>query len=101
MVQVEMNNMYINVGANNGGEKFEQKTPQLPVSNCFSSHVLPNSRGNVNEFTCNKCSVYESRLKEALDELGSARTIIDILQKTLLASTTNTQDNNPASTKDS
>ena len=51
------------------------------VSNCFSSHVLSNNRGNVNEFTCNKCSVYESRLKEALDELGSARTIIDILQK--------------------
>ena len=25
MVQVEMNNMYINIGANNGGEKFEQK----------------------------------------------------------------------------
>ena len=25
MVQVEMNNMYINICANNGGEKFEQK----------------------------------------------------------------------------
>ena len=25
MVQVEMNSMYINIGANNGGEKFEQK----------------------------------------------------------------------------
>ena len=32
IVQVEMNSMYINIGANNGGEKFEQKTPQLPVS---------------------------------------------------------------------
>ena len=32
MVQVEMNNMYINIGANKGGERFEQKTPQLPVS---------------------------------------------------------------------
>ena len=25
MVQVEMNNVYINIGANNGGERFEQK----------------------------------------------------------------------------
>ena len=25
MVQVKMNNMYINIGANKGGEKFEQK----------------------------------------------------------------------------
>jgi len=30
MVQVEMNNMYINIGANNGGEKFEQKKTPLP-----------------------------------------------------------------------
>ena len=30
--KVKMNNMYINIGANNGGEKFEQKTPQLPES---------------------------------------------------------------------
>ena len=25
MVQVEVNNMYINIGANNGSEKYEQK----------------------------------------------------------------------------
>jgi hypothetical protein len=42
----------------------------------------------------------EAQLKEALDELGSARMIIDILQKQLLTSTAtkNTQDNNLAPT---
>jgi len=45
--------------------------------------------------------VYEFQLKEALDELGSVRMIIDILQKELLTSTTtlNTQDNNLALTE--
>jgi lysophospholipase L1-like esterase len=57
---------------------------------------LPEISGNINEYTCNKCSAYEDQLKEALVELGSAQMIIDILQKVLLSSvrTTNTQDNN-------
>jgi hypothetical protein len=29
---------------------------------------------------CEKCSEYESQLREALDELGSAREIIEILE---------------------
>jgi predicted nucleic-acid-binding Zn-ribbon protein len=71
------------------------------VSYCVSSHILPKNRGNTNEYVCNKCSVYESQLKEALDELGSARRIIDILQKEFLTSTAtrNTQDNNLAQTE--
>ena len=69
------------------------------VPSCDSHHISPENRGNINEFNCNKCSIYEARLKEALDELGSARLIINILQKELIASTTtmNSQDNNPAS----
>ena len=32
MVQVELNNMYINIGVNNGSENYEQKNIRLPVS---------------------------------------------------------------------
>ena len=34
MVQVEMNNIYTNIGANNGGEKFEQ-IKNTATSPCF------------------------------------------------------------------
>jgi hypothetical protein len=37
-----------------------------------SSHKFPKSRGNINEYVCNKCSVYKTQLKEVLDELGIA-----------------------------
>lgn len=69
---------------------------------CASSHLLSLSKGNINEFDCNKCSVYQSQLKVVLDELGSARLIIDILQNELLTATTTriTQDNGLASTDD-
>ena len=72
------------------------------VPSCDSHHLPPENRGNTNEFNCNKCSIYEARLKEALDELGSAWLIINILQKELIASmtTTNSQDNNPVSTEE-
>ena len=36
---------------------------------------------NINESSCKKCTEYELQLSEALDELGSARKIIEILQK--------------------
>jgi len=32
MVQVELNDMYINIGVNNGSEKLLTKKPRLPVS---------------------------------------------------------------------
>jgi hypothetical protein len=32
MVQVEVNNMYINIGANKAVKNYEQKTLRLPVS---------------------------------------------------------------------
>jgi len=35
------------------------------------------------QYVCNKCSVYETQLKEVLDELGSTRLISDILQEDL------------------
>jgi hypothetical protein len=53
-----------------------------------SSHILPKSKGNIGDYVCNKCSVSETQLKEALEELELARMIIDILQKELLASMT-------------
>ena len=58
------------------------------VSNGVSSHILPKNKGKISEYVCNKCSVYETQLKEALEELESARMIIDILQKELLTSMT-------------
>jgi hypothetical protein len=50
--------------------------------------MLPKSKGNISEYVCNKCSVYETQLKEALEELESAGMIIDILQKVLVTPTT-------------
>ena len=75
----------------------------LPAGrSCDSHNISPENRVNIHEFNCNKCSTYEARLKEALDELGSAQLNINILQKELTASTTtmNSQDNNPASTEE-
>jgi hypothetical protein len=40
------------------------------VSSGVSSHKFPKSRGNINEYVCNKCSVYETQLKEVSDKLG-------------------------------
>jgi hypothetical protein len=51
------------------------------VSSGVSSHILPENKGKISEYVCNKCRVYETQLKEALEELESARMIIDILQK--------------------
>ena len=53
-----------------------------------SSHVLSKNKGKISEYDCNKCSIYENQLKEALEELESARMIIDILQKELLTPST-------------
>jgi hypothetical protein len=52
-----------------------------------SLQVLPLIKNKISEFICKKCSVYESQLKEALEELESVRIIIDILQKELLKTT--------------
>ena len=58
MVQVEMNNMYINIGANNGGEKFEQKTPQkIHFYNRDKVYLLD---GTKRIFICNS---YQLRLQ--------------------------------------
>jgi hypothetical protein len=67
----------------------------------ISSHILSISKGNINESASKKCSEYETQLKEVLDEHGSALTIIEIVQKELLTSTTtkNAYDNNLVSTK--
>jgi len=58
------------------------------VGSDVSSHILSKSIGNINESVCKKCSEYETQLKEVLDDLGSAQTIIEILQKELPTSTT-------------
>ena len=46
---------------------------------------------------CKSCQDHESNLKEALDELSSAHTLIDILQNELLThkSSTNEQHSKP------
>jgi hypothetical protein len=66
-----------------------------------SCSILSKSNGNINESSSKKCSEYETQLKEVLDEHGSALTIIEILQKELLTSTTtkNVYDNNLVSTE--
>jgi len=53
-----------------------------------SSNFSLNGSGNEDEFVCERCRVHETQLKEALDELSSAQTIINILQNELLASKT-------------
>ena len=58
------------------------------VFNGVSPHILPKNKGKISEYVCNKCSVYETQLKEALEGLESAQMIIDILQKELLTSAT-------------
>jgi hypothetical protein len=58
--------------------------------------------GNIDEYVCIKCSVYETQLKEALEELGSARLITDIPQKELITavSTKNAHGNHLISTEE-
>jgi len=34
-----------------------------------SSHILPKNKCKISEYVCNKCSVYETQLNEALEEL--------------------------------
>jgi len=60
-----------------------------------SSNFLLKVSGNEDECVCERCRERESQLKEAMDELNSAQTIINILQKELLlfkASTTTCAD---------
>jgi len=58
---------------------------------------------NINESSCKRCTEYESQVCEALDELGSARKIIEILQKELSAypTTNNACVSDPISPKTS
>jgi hypothetical protein len=58
------------------------------VCSDVSSQILSESNGNINGSVCKKCSEYETQLREVLDELGSVRTTIEILQKEFLTSTT-------------
>ena len=44
-----------------------------------SLYVLPLIKDRRSEYICKKCSAYESQLKEVLEELESAKTIINIL----------------------
>jgi hypothetical protein len=49
---------------------------------------LSPKNGKISECICKNCTAYESQLKEVLEELESARAIIDILQRELPATTT-------------
>ena len=46
-------------------------------------YILSGTTGNIHDLNCIKCSEYESQLCDVLNELGSARKIIEILQKEL------------------
>jgi len=51
-------------------------------------YVLSLIKDRISECICKKCSAYESQLKEVLEELESAKTIINILQRELPTNTT-------------
>jgi hypothetical protein len=53
------------------------------VSYRSHSNISAENEVNLNHFVCYKCSNYEEKLKEVIDELNSAETIIKILQKEL------------------
>jgi hypothetical protein len=53
-----------------------------------SPQVLPPTKVKISEYICKNCSAYESQLKEVLEELESARAIIDILQREVPTTTT-------------
>jgi hypothetical protein len=60
------------------------------------SNFLLNSPVNEEEYTCGRCRDRETQLREALNELRSAQTIISILRNDLiLASTTSCTVNRP------
>jgi len=62
------------------------------------SNFLLNTPGSKEEYTCGRCRDRETQLKEALNELHSARTIISILQNEFIlakASTTTFTVNRP------
>jgi len=63
------------------------------------SHILSENTGNIHESNCKQCSEYVLQLNEALDELGPAREIIEILQKELSLHpiSNNVSVNDPAS----
>jgi hypothetical protein len=56
-------------------------------SNTYSN-ISTESEVNLHRFVCNKCSDYEEQLKEVINELSSAETIIKILRKELLSTKT-------------
>ena len=49
---------------------------------------MPGNKDKISECACSKCSVYKTQLKDALEELESARMIIDVLQTELLTTPT-------------
>ena len=57
-----------------------------------SPYMFPLIKDKISECICERCSVYESQLKELIEELESARIIIDIQQRELnkTATTENT-----------
>ena len=52
------------------------------------THNFVDSNGDNEISNCIKCSVYESQLREVLDELSSLKLVNKLLQKEVLAYTT-------------
>jgi len=61
---------------------------EIEISGECSSHIMAKSKDNNEVTICKKCSVYETQLKEALDELISIRMINELLQKELFTCAT-------------
>jgi hypothetical protein len=59
-------------------------------SSVVLSNLLLNNPANKEEYTCGRCRDHETQLKEALNELSSAQTIISILQNELILAKTST-----------
>jgi len=68
------------------GSNHYLKMADAICSSVASSNVLLYSSGNEDEYVSERCCKRETQLKEALDELISAQTIISILQNELLLS---------------
>jgi hypothetical protein len=62
-------------------------------SNVTPTELLLQSPGNTEENTCRRCNDSETQLKEALNELSSAQTIINILQNELILAIASTSVN--------
>jgi len=66
----------------------QYKMAEYVATGDSSLQVLPPTKDKINESICKNCNAYESHLKKVLEELETARAIIDILQREVHTTTT-------------